>query len=154
MSRPRKLLATALLLAVSAAVAGGVAASSARSAATSQNAVAATGCTSSSGSLKYGIAGAGISQLDPNTINFAGQAPLQTLLYNGIAKYDKNMAVVPDLATSWRSSDDLKTWFFTFRKDVKYSNGRAFTAEDARANILRVLEIGRASCRERVYVLV
>ena len=140
MSRPRKLLAAAVLLAVSAVVAGGVAASSARSAATSQNAVAATGCTSSKGALKYGIAGAGISQLDPNTINFAGQAPLQTLLYNGITKYDRNMQVVPDLATSWRSSEDLKTWFFTFRQGVKYSNGRAFTAEDARANILRVLD--------------
>ena len=140
MSRPRKLLAAAVLLAVSAVVAGGVAASSARSAGTSQNAVSATGCTSSKGTLKYGIAGAGISQLDPNTINFAGQAPLQTLLYNGIAKYDQNMQVVPDLATSWRSSEDLKTWFFTFRKDAKYSNGRAFTADDARANILRVLD--------------
>jgi peptide/nickel transport system substrate-binding protein len=50
------------------------------------------------------------------------------------------MNVVPDLALKWRSSKDLKTWFFTLRKGVKYSNGRAFTAEDARANILRVLD--------------
>ena len=100
----------------------------------------ATGCTSSKGTLKYGIAGAGISQLDPNTINFAGQAPLQTLLYNGLSKYDRNMQVVPDLATKWRSSTDLKTWFFTIRQGVKYSTGRPFTAEDARANILRVLD--------------
>ncbi|MCZ7590424.1 MAG: ABC transporter substrate-binding protein [Gaiella sp.] len=90
--------------------------------------------------MRYGIAGAGISQLDPNTINFAGQVPLQTLLYNGLSKYDKNMNVVPDLALKWRSSKDLKTWWFTLRKGVKYSNGRAFTAEDARANILRVLD--------------
>ena len=45
-----------------------------------QAAQAATGaaCTASKGSLRYGIAGAGISQLDPNTINFAGQAPVAT----------------------------------------------------------------------------
>ena len=66
--------------------------------------------------------------------------PLQTLLYNGLSKYDRNMNVVPDLATKWRASKDLKTWFFTLRKGVKYSTGRAFTAEDARANILRVLD--------------
>jgi peptide/nickel transport system substrate-binding protein len=100
----------------------------------------ATGCTSSKGKLRYGIAGAGIAQLDPNTINFAGQAPLQTLLYNGLTKYDRKMKVVGDLATSWRSSADLKTWWFTLRKGVKYSNGRPFTPEDVRNNILRVLD--------------
>ena len=100
----------------------------------------ATGCTSSKGTLKYGIAGAGISQLDPNTINFAGQVPLQTLLYNGLSKYDRNMNVVPDLATKWRSSSDLKTWFFTLRKGVKYSTGRAFTGQRRARNILRVLD--------------
>jgi peptide/nickel transport system substrate-binding protein len=119
---------------------GGAVVTSAQSAPAEFASASATGCTSSKGTLKYGIAGAGISQLDPNTINFAGQVPLQTLLYNGLAKYDRNMNVVPDLATKWRASADLKTWFFTIRKGVKYSTGRAFTAEDARANILRVLD--------------
>lgn len=126
----------AALLAIAAAVCAMLLTD--RSTQAAQAATAA--CTTSKGSLKYGIAGAGISQLDPNTINFAGQAPLQTLLYNGLSKYDRNMNVVPDLATKWRSSKDLKTWWFTLRKGVKYSNGRAFTAEDARANILRVLD--------------
>ena len=105
MPRHRKLLAATAALATAAAVVGGIAASSARSAPAEHAAAtvaSATGCTSSRGTLKYGIAGAGISQLDPNTINFAGQAPLQTLLYNGLAKYDRNMQVIPDLATRWR----------------------------------------------------
>ena len=88
MPRHRKLLAAAAGLAVAAAAVSGVVASSARSGAAEYTAVSvanATGCTSSKGTLKYGIAGAGISQLDPNTINFAGQAPIQTLLYNGLA---------------------------------------------------------------------
>jgi peptide/nickel transport system substrate-binding protein len=129
-------VAASVLVAVTVAVVLG-ATSPARSAETRVN---ATGCTSSKGKLRYGIAGAGIAQLDPNTINFAGQAPLQTLLYNGLTKYDRNMKVVPDLATSWRSSADLKTWWFTLRKGVKYSNGRAFTPDDVRNNILRVLD--------------
>jgi peptide/nickel transport system substrate-binding protein len=133
------LAATAALVVVAAAGSGAVV-SSAHSAPSAHAVSTATGCTSSKGTLRYGIAGAGISQLDPNTINFAGQVPLQTLLYNGLSKYDRNMNVVPDLATKWRSSKDLKTWFFTLRTGVKYSTGRAFTAEDARANILRVLD--------------
>jgi peptide/nickel transport system substrate-binding protein len=139
MSGKRKLLAAAAALAVVAVVGGG-AVTSAQSAPTAPAAVGATGCTSSKGTLKYGIAGAGIAQLDPNTINFAGQVPLQTLLYNGLSKYDRNMNVVPDLATKWRSSEDLKTWWFTLRKGVKYSTGRGFTGNDVRANILRVLD--------------
>jgi peptide/nickel transport system substrate-binding protein len=140
MSGKRKLLAVTAALAFVAVTGGGAVVTSAQSAPAAFAVSAATGCTSSKGTLKYGIAGAGISQLDPNTINFAGQVPLQTLLYNGLSKYDRNMDVVPDLATKWRASKDLKTWFFTLRKGVKYSTGRAFTANDVRANILRVLD--------------
>ena len=140
MSGKRKLLAATAALAVVGVAGGGAVVTSAQSAPAAHTTIAATGCTSSKGTLKYGIAGAGISQLDPNTINFAGQVPLQTLLYNGLSKYDRNMNVVPDLATKWRASKDLKTWFFTLRKGVKYSTGRAFNAEDVRDNILRVLD--------------
>jgi peptide/nickel transport system substrate-binding protein len=134
--RRTTVLGAAVIVAAAFAVALG-ATTSARSAGASAS---ATGCTSSKGKLRYGIAGAGIAQLDPNVINFAGQAPLQTLLYNGLTRYDRKMKVVGDLATSWRSSPDLKTWWFTLRKGVKYSNGRAFTPEDVRNNILRVLD--------------
>ncbi len=139
MSVTKKVLVVALL-ALFATTAAATLPSAAGSAPTAAQRVAATGCTSSKGSIMYGIAGAGVSQLDPNTINFAGQAPLQTLLYNGLTRYDRNMDVVPDLATSWSSSADLKTWWFNLRKDVKYSSGRQFTADDVRANILRVLD--------------
>ena len=89
--RSKTVLGAAILAAIMIAVGLG-ATSPARSAGTQ---VTATGCTKSTGKLRYGIAGAGIAQLDPNTINFAGQAPLQTLLYNGLAKYDRNINVVP-----------------------------------------------------------
>ena len=137
--RSNVVLAAAVLIAATIAIAVGATAP-ARSAETQASAQSATGCTSSKGKLRYGIAGAGIAQLDPNMINFAGQAPLQTLLYNGLTKYDRNMNVVGDLATKWRSSADLKTWWFTLRTGVKYSNGRAFTPDDVRDNILRVLD--------------
>lgn len=101
---------------------------------------AAAGCKTTRGEITYGIAGAGITQLDPNTISFAGQEPLQTLLYNGLTKYDRSMKAVPDLAVSWKASKDLKQWSFKLRRNVHYSNGRLFTSADARANILRVLD--------------
>jgi peptide/nickel transport system substrate-binding protein len=100
---------------------------------------AAAAACNQHGTLTYGIAGAGISALDPNTISFSGQEPLQTLLYNGLTKYGKDGTVQPDLALKWQSSKDLKTWTFTLRQGVEYANGRPFTAADAVANIKRVL---------------
>jgi peptide/nickel transport system substrate-binding protein len=99
-----------------------------------------TGCKTSQGSITYGIAGAGITALDPNTISFAGQEPLQTLLYDGLTAYNKQMQVVPDLAVSWSASKDLLRWVFKLRQGVHYADGRLFTSADARANILRVLD--------------
>src|SRR5262245_46169058 len=38
---------------------------------------------------------------------------------------------VPWLAEKWEASDDLKTWTFHLRQDVKWSNGEAFVADHA-----------------------
>jgi peptide/nickel transport system substrate-binding protein len=102
-------------------------------------AVAAGSCVQR-GELTYGIAGAGITALDPNTLSFAGQTVLQTLLYNGLTKYNQAGEVRPDLAVSWRHSNDLRTWWFNLRRGVRYSNGRAFTATDVVRNVTRVLD--------------
>jgi peptide/nickel transport system substrate-binding protein len=133
-------VATAALVVASV----GTASTTARSAPASLQAAQAAACKQS-GSLSYGIAGAGIPALDPNTISFAGQEPVQTLLFNGLTKYAPNGSVLPDLATGWKHSTDLKTWVFNLRKDAKYASGRAFTSADAAANILRVLDPSVAS---------
>ena len=91
-------------------------------------------------------------QLDPNTINFAGQAPLQTLLYNGLAKYDRNMNV--DSRISRPSGgvarpEDVALHAPQGREVLRPAG--TFTADDARANILRVLDprSRRSSARTR-----
>jgi peptide/nickel transport system substrate-binding protein len=128
--RRRAGLATAALVCVAATVLASAAAGPA--------AVGAASCTPS-GEITYGIAGAGISALDPNTISFAGQEPIQTLLYDALTEYAPDGSVQPDLATKWKASKNLKTWWFTLRKGVEYASGRAFTSADAVANIKRVL---------------
>jgi peptide/nickel transport system substrate-binding protein len=97
-------------------------------------------CKKPYGTLSYGIAGGGIPALDPNTIANAAQWPLQSLVYPGLVEITANGSVAPSLATKWKASPDLKTWWFWLRRDVKYSDGRAFTSADAVANILRVLD--------------
>ncbi|HEY5058747.1 MAG TPA: ABC transporter substrate-binding protein [Gaiellaceae bacterium] len=144
MTRARRLAAIGVLtICVAAAIASMAAAPSkatARAGTATQSLTSLTGCKASKGTLTYGIAGAGITALDPNTIAFAGQEPLQTLLYDGLTEYNSKMQVVPDLATSWTSSPDLTVWKFKLRQGVRYATGRNFTSTDARANILRVLD--------------
>lgn len=136
--------ATCAVLAVAAMAIFGVTGAQsqprATNAVTSTTPAGARSCKTSSASVTYGISGAGITALDPNTISFAGQEPLQTLLYDGLTTYNIHMQIVPDLATSWSSSKDLKTWTFSLRHAVHYASGRLWTAADAKANILRVLD--------------
>jgi peptide/nickel transport system substrate-binding protein len=82
----------------------------------------------------------GVEQLDPNTINSSVQQQLLTLLWNGLTRWGPGMTVEPDLAESWTSTPDNKTWTFKLREGVSYHDGFAFTAQEAVQNIQRVLD--------------
>lgn len=51
--------------------------------------------------------------------------------------------VVPWLATSWKVSDDAKTYTFTLRKGVTFSNGEAFDAQAVKENFDAVIALGK-----------
>jgi peptide/nickel transport system substrate-binding protein len=46
----------------------------------------------------------------------------------------------PSLVEKWEASPDLKTWTLRLRKNVKWHNGRQFTADDVVWNLKRVLD--------------
>jgi peptide/nickel transport system substrate-binding protein len=53
------------------------------------------------------------------------------ILRGGLLIWDKsNTKVIPQVAKSWQISQDLKTYTFTLRKGMKWSNGAPFTADD------------------------
>jgi peptide/nickel transport system substrate-binding protein len=106
---------------------------------------AASGPAKQGGKITYGVAGGGLTQLDPNKVSSASLLPLMNLLYSGLTKYGPDMSIKPDLATTWKSSPDLKTWTFTLRSGVKFNSGREFTATDAVKNIKRVMDPATAS---------
>jgi len=51
----------------------------------------------------------------------------------------------PWLAEKWDASEDLKTWTFHLRQDVKWSNGEPFTADHVIWNIKDCLDPARGS---------
>jgi peptide/nickel transport system substrate-binding protein len=71
-----------------------------------------------------------ITDLNPVTKANAWEQVLFSLMWDGLVKTGKDQKTLkPDLATSWKSSPDLKTWTFRLRSGVKFSNGTSLTAD-------------------------
>ena len=84
--------------------------------------------------------GEGVDSLNP----FLGfQAPsyeMWGLTYDYLTGYSmKDMSPAPGLATKWTTSADGKTWTFTVRSGVKFSDGVPLTAADVAYTFNRVL---------------
>jgi peptide/nickel transport system substrate-binding protein len=81
---------------------------------------------------------------EPANLDFTktdGAAIPQVLLYNvyeGLVKLNNNGEIVPDLARSWKVSPDRLTYTFNLVEGAKFSNGKAFSAQDAAFSINRV----------------
>lgn len=84
--------------------------------------------------------------LDP-TLNYASDVNfLDRMLFVSLVDFDEEKAVpIPDLARSWKTSADGKTWTFSLRKDVKWTNGRPVTARDVEYSMKRILDPAVAS---------
>jgi peptide/nickel transport system substrate-binding protein len=87
-----------------------------------------------------GMLGEGVDSLNP----FLGfQAPsyeMWGLTYDYLTGYTmKDMSPAPGLATKWTTSDDGKTWTFTVRSGVKFSDGVPLTAADVAYTYNRIL---------------
>src|SRR6476620_5399278 len=62
-------------------------------------------------------------------------------MYDSLTVFNSKGRLVNDLATKWKASKDLKTYWFWIRHDVKYANGRPFTSSDVVANVLHNLDL-------------
>ncbi len=70
-----------------------------------------------------------ILTLDPHSQNHATTNNIVGHTYEGLVRYDKNYKIEPGLATSW-SNINPTTVRFNLRKNVKFNDGSAFTADD------------------------
>ncbi|MGE0751611.1 MAG: ABC transporter substrate-binding protein [Variibacter sp.] len=84
--------------------------------------------------------GTTLNQLDPAKTTIGDEYVYVHLVFNGLTRIDPDMVVKPDLAESWTASDDLKTWTFKLRQDVKFHHGRLLDAEDVVATMTRILD--------------
>ena len=65
------------------------------------------------------------------------------VLYDRLVTFDASLDIVPQLATSWETSDDGLTWTFELRPGVTFHDGTAFDADAVVFNIERMMDTDR-----------
>ena len=70
---------------------------------------------------------------------------INSLIFNGLTAHDKNNKVVPCLAQSWEFDKDTNTYTFKLREDVKWHDGKNFTADDVKFTLETIMNPENAS---------
>jgi peptide/nickel transport system substrate-binding protein len=73
-----------------------------------------------------------VTTFDPRKSADSADARMQQLIFNGLTRKNEKFEAVGDLAESFASSPDYKTWTFKLRSGVKFHNGKALTAADVK----------------------
>ncbi len=74
-------------------------------------------------------------------------------IFNGLAKIDADLEVIPDLARSWKVSKDGTVWTFYLRKGIHWHDGVEFTAEDVKFTFDKILDPLTNSVRRSNYII-
>lgn len=89
--------------------------------------------------------GAEPQTLDPALVSGQLEGRLCAALYEGLTRKDARGKAVPGTAEKWSVSPDGRTYTFTLRENLQWSNGDPLTAEDFRYSWLRALHPSTAS---------
>ncbi len=77
--------------------------------------------------------------LDPHLVTaFNSFQVVSGTIYEALTAIDRNLSIVPGLASSWTVSSDGKTYTFQLRSGVRFHSGAEMTAEDVASSIRRV----------------
>jgi peptide/nickel transport system substrate-binding protein len=108
--------------------------------ATTVGTASAAGLSASSSSPFVVASIASVQKLDPAVMtNFLDFQALG-MIYQPLVTLNAQLQVVPDLATSWKTSANGKALTFQLRKGVKFDNGSPFTSADVKATFQRILK--------------
>ncbi|HHU13166.1 MAG TPA: peptide ABC transporter substrate-binding protein [Clostridiaceae bacterium] len=77
--------------------------------------------------------------IDPNVTSNSFASPFLSNAFEGLVRTNRENSLEPALAESWDISEDGKTYTFTLREGLKWSDGTPLTAEDFVYSIQRVL---------------
>ncbi len=71
-----------------------------------------------------------ISGLIPNVLTDSASFDVGSMIYSGLVTRDRDLSLIGELAESWKFSQDCLDLTFKVRKNVRWHDGRPFTAAD------------------------
>ncbi|MFK7866455.1 MAG: ABC transporter substrate-binding protein, partial [Alphaproteobacteria bacterium] len=77
---------------------------------------------------------------DPASFSWTEPSNISRWMVEYLVRTGADNVTVPYLAEGWEASDDLKSWVFHLQKNVTWSNGDQFGADDVVAAITRWLD--------------
>jgi peptide/nickel transport system substrate-binding protein len=112
----------------------------------------ATPTSAAAGELIIGK-GAEAVGFDPGVVTAVSSLDLLVMAYENLVVFDDAGEPQPQLAESWEIIDDL-TYVFTLRQGIKFSSGKALTADDVVYTFNRIKDPATASPRASQFGLV
>jgi len=82
-----------------------------------------------------------VQTMDPHGLFETMTLGFQANIYEGLVNRDKDMNLIPALATKWENVEPT-VWRFHLRKGVKFQNGNAFNADDVLFSVDRIRSEG------------
>lgn len=90
---------------------------------------------------EFRIAQIAPSSLDPALVYDSYDAALVNQLYDGLLEHDANFTVQPNVARSWRISEDGRTYRFLIEPNVVFHDGSHVTARDVAFTLERIFRL-------------
>jgi len=72
------------------------------------------------------------TNLIPFLASDSASRDISQLIFNGLLKYDKDLHLIGDLASSWEVKESGLKIIFHLKADVRWQDGKSFTARDVR----------------------
>lgn len=104
------------------------------------------------GRLVFSLGGE-ISVLNPILSTDTTSSAVEGAIFTGLVRVNEKLEMVPDLAKKWEGSKDGRVWTFYLRKDVKWHDGKPFTAEDVKFTFDSILNPKVNSVRRGDYII-
>lgn len=76
--------------------------------------------------------------MDPQNTGDALSSGVQTSMYEGLMIYDKDLKLIPGLATEYSANPEATEYTFKLRQNVKFHDGTPFNAEAVKINFDRM----------------
>lgn len=97
------------------------------------------------------VEGTDVTVFDPTVVTDTPTTSVLTMLFDGLVQWDKDLKILPSLATKWTTSEDKRTWTFELREGVKFHDGSPFNAEAAKFSLERVVDPATGSAVRAIW---